>query len=85
MTNNTCDNCDFKPVIKDYHFTFGQRKTPVTVPALSFGECATCGETSIDAAACERIDRSIREKPEAREQIRTRRKRVVNPFDAGMV
>jgi len=70
----TCDNCNFQPVTRDYHFTFGEKRTPITVPALSFEECPTCGETSMDAAACNHIDEAIRRNPEASAQIKPRKK-----------
>ena len=73
--NETCANCDFQPVVKDYHFVFGEKKIPITVPALSFEECSVCGETSMNAAACDRIDKAIMDNPEAAAQIRTRKVR----------
>ena len=73
--NKTCASCDFQPVVKDYYFTFAKGKIPITISALSFGECAACGETSMDADACDRIDRAIRENPAAAAQIRERRRK----------
>ena len=69
-----CDNHDFRPVVKDYHFLFSGRISLV-VPDLAYGVCSVCGETEFDAAACDKIDSFILNNPEAATLLRVGRKK----------